>query len=370
MKKILYIGGFELPDKNAAAQRVLANAKLLRELGFEVFFKGISKDIGNAPSLVDGFYSNPVKYPTRVTQWVYHIFKFMNLNDIINIKPDYVILYNFPAVASLQILIFCHSHGIKVVHDLTEWECNKGKSLYDIVRKIDIYLRMHYCVKKMDGVIAISRFLYEFYKDCTDTILVPPTVDLLDQKFQRERTLTGSDKITKLVYAGSAGISAVKDRLDIIIKEVNKFPNIQLDVIGQTKEQFEKIYGKGSIVNNNIIFHGCVSHSKAVQFVCDADFQMLIRENSLKNRAGFPTKFVESFSCCTPVIATDSSNICDYLEDGINGMLVTDKNPLFKVLDRISKMTKEEKIKMKEACKGVQSFDYRRYKGEFLKIFI
>lgn len=35
---ILYVGGFELPDKNAAAHRVLSNAKIFRELGYNVFF--------------------------------------------------------------------------------------------------------------------------------------------------------------------------------------------------------------------------------------------------------------------------------------------------------------------------------------------
>ena len=35
---ILYIGGFELPDRNAAAQRVIGIAKGLRELGYEVVF--------------------------------------------------------------------------------------------------------------------------------------------------------------------------------------------------------------------------------------------------------------------------------------------------------------------------------------------
>ena len=29
---IVYIGGFDLPDNNAAAQRVLANAKLFRDV--------------------------------------------------------------------------------------------------------------------------------------------------------------------------------------------------------------------------------------------------------------------------------------------------------------------------------------------------
>ena len=39
---ILYVGGFELPDKNAAAHRVLSNGKLLRDLGYEVSFVGIT----------------------------------------------------------------------------------------------------------------------------------------------------------------------------------------------------------------------------------------------------------------------------------------------------------------------------------------
>ena len=44
-KSILYLGGFELLDKIAAAQRVMAHAKLLREMGVVVSFTGISMDI-------------------------------------------------------------------------------------------------------------------------------------------------------------------------------------------------------------------------------------------------------------------------------------------------------------------------------------
>ena len=36
--KIIYIGGFELPDRNAAAQRVLGIAKGLKYIGYEVRF--------------------------------------------------------------------------------------------------------------------------------------------------------------------------------------------------------------------------------------------------------------------------------------------------------------------------------------------
>ena len=43
MKTIIYIGGFELPDKNAAAQRIIGNSYALKELGYEVIFLGVSK---------------------------------------------------------------------------------------------------------------------------------------------------------------------------------------------------------------------------------------------------------------------------------------------------------------------------------------
>ena len=41
---VLYVGGFELPDKNAAAHRVINNAKILRELGYRVIFCGVDRE--------------------------------------------------------------------------------------------------------------------------------------------------------------------------------------------------------------------------------------------------------------------------------------------------------------------------------------
>ena len=368
-KSVLYLGGFELPDKNAAAQRVMANAKLLREMGFEVSFIGISKNIENAPSSVDRFASYPVPYPTNIKEWIHQICTFKDTDSIINSKPDYVVFYNFPAVASLRILRACHKHGIKVIHDLTEWESCNGWTPKDIVRRLDINLRMRYCTKKMDGVIAISRYLYDYYKGYTNTIQVPPTVDLQDAKFCRTRTLDSLDGKLKLVYAGSPGAVASKDRLDLIIKEVNALSQVQLDIVGLTEQQYRDVFGNSVEVGKNVVFHGRVSHSEAIRFVCDADFQMLIRENTLKNKAGFPTKFVESLSCCTPLIATVTSNICDYIQDGVNGFIVTEENPLENVIKFASTLSAAEKIKMKMACRDYEGFDYRAYKDEFSILF-
>lgn len=369
MKRILYIGGFELPDRNAAAQRVLANAELLRDMGYEVFFIGVSKDIGNAPSRVSGFESSPVKYPITVRQWIHQVITFVDFDKIKEYKPNYVVLYNFPSIASLRILRRCHKSNIKVIHDLTEWEESGGWNPRDFIRRIDINFRMRYCMKKMDGVIAISRYLYEYYKRYTECILVPPTVDLNNSKFERERNLDKKEDEIKLIYAGYSGSGRAKDRLDIITDAISRHPNFRLDIIGMDETQYKGIYGTSSIMSGNIFFHGWVSHQDAVKAVCDADFQVLIREDTLKNRAGFPSKFVESISCCTPVIATKTSNICDYLEDGKNGYIVTDERPLDLVLDTISGLSSSEISKMKMNCKELRVFDYKNYQNEFSTLF-
>lgn len=367
MKKILYIGGFDLPDRNAAAHRVMANAKLLREMGFEVSFVGTSRDIANAPKVVDGFTNNPIPYPMGTRAWFHYIVTFVDIYTILEHKPDYVIIYNFPAVASLKILKACHQRGIKVVHDLTEWECTRGMSFREFIHKCDIGLRMHYCVKKMDGVIAISRYLYDYYKKYTNTILVPPLVDLSAAKWKRNREHVIDNKI-RFVYAGNAG-SGTKDRLDVIVEAIGRHPDMRLDVVGLTLEQFSVTYGHSNSNCKNIFFHGRISHEQAIEIVQTADFQLLIRDNTLKNKAGFPTKFVESMACGTPIIATLTSNLEDYLKDGVNGFIVNENHSLDDILLSITKLSHIEIDAMKENCKKNTTFDYHEYKSVFEQIF-
>lgn len=365
-KKVLYLGGFELPDKNAAAQRVMAIGKTLRDIGCHVSFLGLTRASNGYCDVYDGFVCESLPYPSNTKDWLYHITEFVNTDKIDSYHPDYVILYNFPAIASMKILRHCHKHGINVLHDTTEWEQAESFSFKDCIKRLDIFLRMRYCLTKMDGVIVISRFLYDYYSPKVNTVLIPPTVDLEDAKWCRKREL-GADDTVRLVYAGNAG-SKIKDRLDYVVEAISKFNNFLLTVVGLTKEQYEDDFGKLPSNCNNICFFGRIPHKEAVKAVCDADFQVLIRENTLKNRAGFPTKFVESITCCTPLIATLSSNIADYLVDEKNGFIVEGHNSLDKVLERISLLSKEDRIEMKSYCRDNNPFDYRNYTSEINKL--
>ena len=367
MKHILYLGGFELPDKNAAAQRVMAIGKTLREMDYRVTFVGVSKERKSDITTYEEFECHSLPYPKSTKQWLRHIWKFIPQEKLEAHHPNYVILYNFPAIASMKILNYCHKIGIKVFHDTTEWELTGGHSLRNIIKNADTQWRMKHCLQKMDGVITISRYLYDRYHSKVNTILIPPTVDLKAEKWKRNRELTAGE-VVKLVYAGSAGLKN-KDRLDRVVEVVSRMENIELTVVGLTEVQYVTTFGEIPEGCQNVMFMGRVSHHEAVQAVQEADFQVMIRDDTLKNRAGFPTKFVESISCCTPLITTLSSNIGDYLFDGHNGFVVDDKHPLSEVIEKVAKLSVEERVRMKRYCRENNSFDYHHYTEELKKLF-
>lgn len=367
MDRVLYLGGFELPDRNAAAQRVVAVAKTMRELGCQVEFVGVTRNPNEAglQQSVDGFRYTSVKYPANYKEWFFQITKFIPQAVIDEKKPDIVVLYNFPAVAQKRITDYCHERGIKVLVDLTEWYVTEGNNPRDLIKKWDTRKRMTDYNFRVEGVIAISRYLYDYYKDKVKTVYIPATVDLNDGKWNRSKKVEIHHPI-RLVYAGSPG-SGQKDKLDVLVKAVTGKTGFELNVFGLTKEQFQENFG-GEVKSENILFHGRVLHQEAIKMVCDSDFDVIIREDNLVTRAGFPVKFVEAYSCGIPVIATPSSNIKDYLKDGTNGFVVDAGHSLELVLDRIAGMSDSELISIKEQARELTDFDYRNYVNEIRDI--
>ena len=78
---------------------------------------------------------------------------------------------------------------------------------------------------------------------------------------------------------------------------------------------------------------------------------------------------MESMSCGTPVITTVFSNITDYVKDGINGFLVDGDTTIGAVFKKVSALSSEEIITMKQNCIDLKDFDYRSYQNEFGKLF-
>lgn len=362
-KTILYIGGFELPDKNAAAHRVLSNAKLFRQLGYNTVFVGTDKSgrknnsILDSKKLIEGFDSYCIEYPKSVWQWLGYIFqidKYLEVAaDIPNLEA--IVCYNFPAIALVRIRTFCRKRGIKCIADVTEWYTGSGRSLpVKIVKNTDTFLRMRIIQKDMDGLIVISRYLQEYYRGCSNVVYIPPLTDLSDPKWENKpRNETNT---LYLAYAGSPG---TKDRIDLLIAALKSVKRkYHLDIVGIEKDVYLSMYRDDSVFlkeNKDIVFHGRLPHKDALEIIKRANYSCFFRVPDRLTMAGFPTKFSEAVSCGTPVITNRSSNIADYLL-GENGYLVDalTNEAISDLIDEVAPYV----------ITDTKLFDYRRYEAE------
>lgn len=362
MKKILYIGGFEMPDKNAAAQRVLSIAKALRESGYGTLFYGITQS-DDKEGDIDGFHYDAYPHPNGTLAWFKYALGAGIIDYIRKVAPDYVFLYNYPAIAQEKVIRFCRKQGIKTVGDITEWYRPKT-----LPKRIDTYLRMKISNKHLDGVIAISRYLANYYNDQNMTLL-PPMVDKTENKWSIQPEKRLDDKI-HLVYIGTGSI---KDRLDKVFKGITFAGNekFHLDVIGITEQQYVNIYQQGLASSTiDVSFHGRLPHQEALKYLLGADFQIFFRDYIRVNNAGFPTKFVESMSAGIPVITNRISNIDDYIRNGENSFMINhpEEGEICEVLKHVSTLSREEINVIKSKCLK-EEFDYRRY-VEQLEMFM
>jgi len=285
--------------------------------------------------------------------------RFKHLTDINDVKNlvklhgiTAVIAYNYPAYALNKLIRFCRKNSLRCYADVTEWPVTQRGVVRVVARTLDTAWRMRILHKKMDGIIVISEFLFQYYRDTVRTVKIPPTVDLSDVKWTKKvESLTKTD-IT-FIYAGSP--SAQKECLDIIvqaIEDVRKKRDVSLKVVGITQRQYESIYSK-KYTGTAVTFMGHMPHKDTILEITQADWSIIIRENNRVVQAGFPTKLAESIACGTPVLVNKFSNIDDYLDED---------NSIHCEMNSVSDA-------IKRTCNVVMNvdrsrFDYRNYLDE------
>lgn len=331
-KRILYIGGFELPDRNAAAQRVVGIAKGFRALGHEVVFLNSLKKYEETSLRETEYFGFKCYEYKRESTKDYLLSAKTAISMIEKVKPDAVVAYNYPAVALERIRRYCKRNSIKCFADATEWYQAVGENaVYRVIKNLDTAYRMKVVQKRLDGVIAISRFLYDYYKDSVKTVLIPPTVDLEDEKWIID--VPKQEDVVSFVYAGVP--SALKEKLDTIvsaIEMVSQKHKVILNVVGVTEQQFVEMYNWHTGIPAAVKFWGRLEHKQVIEIVKKSDWAIILRDNNRVVKAGFPTKLVEAISCGTPVIVNRFSNVSDYI--GNNGIVLDNVRMLSNALSK------------------------------------
>lgn len=390
-KKIVYIGSFCISKMDAQSQLVIGNSKVLQDLGYEVTL------IGNDPDLalrntsekrhvdVEGFKCYNVFFSKSLSGLLHSKGLFSEVKEILkNIGLDkikYIICYGSVGFANQLCFLseYANKNGIKIIYNCVDIPVqNHGTFIQRIVKKVDRSY-MHWIIaNKMDGLIAVSKYIEKFFlekKPNFITTVIPPLRDIKIKSIVKHNCYQRKN----IVYLGvpfpidgrKVEESAYKDRIDLFIDLLALIDDAEskckFDVYGLTKEQYLKVvYRQADFINAHpelVKFHGRINHNEAERIVAEADYSLVYRLKTQMTMAGFSTKFVESISCGTPVIMTDTSEYTEYINKGIPCIMLDldDVDRQKEVLKAALNKLPEEILDMKKKCISSGVFDYRNY---------
>jgi glycosyltransferase involved in cell wall biosynthesis len=368
---VVYVGPFAFPEGGAAARRILGNAQSLVAAGYQVLVlsgqQAADDDVhalGNGIFLASTSERDAEHLPNflRLTRYVTMGAKSRAWLERLEARPSAVILYSGYTPYILQLRGWCRRASVPLIFDAVEWYTAAsplGFATSPYLWQTELAMRV--LIPRLDGVIAISRWLEDHYTRAGLAVVrVPPTLDVKATPVGQG----GDGERLTLVYAGTPGR---KDLLGALLRAVATVdPNgerLRLDIYGPRPEDL-KAYGLAAIPPS-VTAHGPVTQATAMSGVARADFSVLLRRPDKVATAGFPTKFVESLAVGTPVIATLTSDLADHLVDGENGLICRDASPetVARALERALALSAREKSALRKAARHTAEtgFDYRRH---------
>lgn len=340
---VYYVGAFQFPDGDAAAARVLGIGKALREVGAAVIFGGWER-FGRLEDQTSGHHEyqgfryvsqaelrhEPLPLVKRALRQVSVGRRTLRWLRQQPLRPrDVVIAYGGGISFLSRLFLWSRTSKVRLLVDCTEWY-DPGQLPWGRlgVPWWDSQICLRALNPHVGRLIVISRFLEEYYQKRGCAVLrVPPLVDLEDVQWRRPPLQGLQSGPLRLVYAGSPGrkdlVGNVLQGMAILHGEGR---TALLQLIGPERDWFERSVPEWralpQAVRENITFGGRVPQSDVPARLAEADFSVLLRPQKRYAQAGFPTKVVESLAAGVPVMTNPTSDIAQYVRDGVEGILL------------------------------------------------
>lgn len=378
MKKAIIITENNYPEGDAGAVRQHAFAKMLSEMDYDVLVIGYGKPTKGNVEIYDGikyisFRENSNNKAFRICNRMMFGNKFYKYIIKNYLELDLLFVVDLMPNAFKKIIKLKKKYNCTLIHDSVEWyskeEFKFGK--YDIAYKRKDFTNTK-VINENWNVIAISTYLKKhFQKLANKTIRIPVIMDI--KKIDFRIKVKSNDKIV-FSYAGGPG---KKDFLREIINgfallNSNELKKIEINIIGVNKQQLINLCEVDEkaidALGTCLKIHGRVERSKAVDYIKNSDYSLLIRDENLRYaKAGFPTKIVESLACGTPPLCNYSSDLELYLEDKKNSIIANGhtSRDVYEAVKKALLITNEnDRSLMRENSRklALSSFDYSVYK--------
>lgn len=333
---ILYVGPFDVSSSNANALRVRGMAKALAGADCDVtILGGMGNEQTLDPGFADGLRNGTVnEYNSGALSFLPAGIRGLFLGDVsarsvrsLTPRPDAVIGYGTHLGYILRFKRLCSELGIPLFLDVVEWyqasDLPGGRfGPFAIANE----LSMRTASPGVDGIFAISSRLAEHYrgKGC-HVLQVPP---LFEPHTKVSDKMSANDGRLHLCYAGTPG---KKEAFELLLKGLERAHDHGADfvfhIVGMTESALAQRFDVGSLKilapeSKMAVFYGQVPNVRAREIIASSDFSMLFRPLRKANQYGFPSKFAESLSLGTPVMANDFSDIKSYLRHEHDGYLL------------------------------------------------
>ena len=375
-----------MPDKNAAAHRARAFSKMISACGYKPVIIGMKQDSNEATILntceeLDEALVYSMKYPESSIDWIKMLGAIGDLKQVVNhlgsVNIKAIIAMDYFSVALWRMMNFCNKMSIKFIVDTVDWFEKSNYSFpKNIIKDIDTKVRMGFLHKKSTNMITISKFLFDYYQPFVKKIVQIPGVVVTAEERKSVEKFHTRDDVISLVFVGSPGNKCEKEKIDWLIKivcEINKEEKqVVFHIAGITKETLEMNRPELFELDNlesSIVFHGRITHDECIELVAKSDFSVIIREDTLLSRAGFPTKLGESYTCGTPVFVTPTSNISEYIP--VTHGVITDEcnyEAVEQKLYELVQLKKEDIGKMHKSILSYNPLGCMNFVNDFLQI--
>jgi glycosyltransferase involved in cell wall biosynthesis len=198
-------------------------------------------------------------------------------------------------------------------------------------------LEIQFFDKLLNGVICISRLLYDHYLKIGFSekrlLLIPNILDLSAFKNSQQTVRKINQENIVIGYCGAALLLNGVDDLIKAFSIINqKHPNIELLIVGDvTSENSQIPLLKQMAIDEGVVFKitfaGRVPGNDVPGYLSSCDILVLARKNTRYAQAGFPTKLGEYMAAKKPVVMTKVGDIPDYFSDRENIIMVAPDKP-------------------------------------------